>query len=326
MTVTFRPAERSGVPLWLSVAGGTGSGKTWSAMALAKGIAGGKRFAVCDTERGRASFYADTFDFDVFELGPPFSPERYQETVEAAEAHDYPVFVIDSMSHEWEGEGGLISEHDRLMGNDQAKNLSAWIKPKMAHRKMVNHLIQAKPHIILCFRAAERVEVVKENGRTKIVPKQTLSGLDGWVPITEKNLPFEATASFLLLASAPGIPHPIKLPEPLKGFVPLDRPLSEETGAALAEWAAGGKSNGQPAKPSAPPLTQETLQSLLAASMEAGVDATWKREKLREIGVENVPDNPTLATIKRLSEDQGTQLLSALNAVVDERESAGASS
>lgn len=242
--ITFRKAERANIGLLIMLAGGTGSGKSWSSMALAKGLAGGARFAFCDTERGRASMYADTFDFDVFDLEPPFGPDRYQEVVTAAEKADYPVLVIDSMSHEWEGQGGLLEEHDRLMGGNQSKNLQAWIKPKMAHRKFVNHVLQVKPHVIMCFRAAERVETERDgDGKLQIVPKKSPTGLDGWLPITEKNLPFEATASFLLMADRPGVPRPIKLPDPLRSLIPLDRPLDEASGAALAQWAAGASSD-----------------------------------------------------------------------------------
>ena len=72
----FKPAERKNVSLLVGLAGGTGSGKTMSAFRLAKGICGDKRFAVVDTENGRASHYADMFDFDVAELRAPFRPER----------------------------------------------------------------------------------------------------------------------------------------------------------------------------------------------------------------------------------------------------------
>lgn len=241
MTVTFNKVTRGNIGLLLMVAGGTGSGKTWSAMELAKGMALGKRFAVCDTERGRAAIYADQFDFDGFELDAPFTPERYLEVVLEAERLGYPVLVIDSMSHEWEGVGGLLDWHEQEMGGNQAKNLSAWIKPKGAHRAFVNRTLQAKPHIIMCFRAAEKVEAVRVNGKMEIKPKQSLTGLDGWLPITEKNLPYEATASFMLIADRPGLPHAIKLPDPLRPLIPLDRPLSAETGTALARWAAGAK-------------------------------------------------------------------------------------
>lgn len=240
MTVTFQKAQRSNIGLLLMLAGGTGSGKTWSGMELAKGMAGGQRFAVCDTERGRASMYADTFAFDVVDLDAPFTPERYLEIVLKAEEKGYPVVLIDSMSHEWEGPGGLLDQHDELMAGNQTKNLSAWIKPKMAHRKFVSRLLQASPHIIMCFRAAERVEAERDSsGKMVIVPKKSLTGLQGWLPITEKNLPFEATASFLLMAQKPGVPQPIKLPAPLRPVVPLDRPLTAEVGAQLAAWASG---------------------------------------------------------------------------------------
>lgn len=265
MTVTFNKATRGNIGLLLMIAGGTGSGKTWSAMELAKGMALGKRFAVCDTERGRAAIYADQFDFDSFELDAPFTPDRYLEVVLAAEAASYPVLLIDSQSHEWEGPGGLLDQHEQGMTENgrlvQSKNLSAWIKPKMAHRAFVNRTLQAKPHIIMTFRAAERVEMVEveENGRKKqkIIKKQSLTGLDGWLPITEKNLPFEATASFMLMADRPGLPHAIKLPDPLKPLIPLDRPLSDETGVALARWAAGDST--QPAAADMDILANELL-------------------------------------------------------------------
>jgi hypothetical protein len=91
------------------------------------------------------------------------------------------------------------------------------------------------------------------NGRIQIVPKATLTGLDGWIPISDKNLPFELTASFLLMADRPGIPKPIKLPEKLRAFVALDAPLDEETGARLGAWARGTESgaSSSPREPEA---------------------------------------------------------------------------
>jgi hypothetical protein len=239
MTITFRPAVREGVPLLLGLAGGTGSGKTWSAMVLAKGLAGDKRFAVIDTENGRAKHYADTFDFDHADLHAPFRPETYTEAIAAADKADYPVIVVDSMSHEWAGDGGMLDWHEQEMGGQESKKMTAWIRPKAAHRKMVTALLQVRAHVILCFRAEPKVDILRENGRMKVVPKASLVGLDGWMPISEKNLPFELTVSALLMADAPGVPKPIKLPEQLKPFLPLDRPIGEEAGVRLAQWAAG---------------------------------------------------------------------------------------
>jgi hypothetical protein len=247
MTFQLKKAIREQVNLIITLAGGTGSGKTVSAMRLATGLSGGKRFAVIDTENGRALHHADNFDFDCGQLRAPFSPMAYMEAIEAADAAGYPVIIVDSASHEHAGEGGLLDMHEseleRLAGSDYKRReqckMTAWIRPKGDHRRFVQKLLQVKAHLILCFRAESKIEVIKEDGKMKVVPKKSLVGLDGWVPICEKNLPFEATASFLLIADQPGIPHPIKLPDVLKPYFPPGQPIDEEAGRRVAAWAAG---------------------------------------------------------------------------------------
>jgi hypothetical protein len=242
---TFRPAVRSSVNLLVGLAGGTGSGKTFTAMRLASGIAGDRPFAVIDTEAGRASHYADQFRFDVGELRPPFSPEAYTAAILAADAAGYPVVVVDSMTHEWAGDGGCLdiqeAEFER-MGSRDAVKMASWIKAKGAHKSFMAKLLQVRCHLILCFRAEQKVEMIRdpETRKMVIVPKQSLTGLDGWIPVTEKNVPFELTASFLLTADAPGMPKPIKLQEQHRALFPLDQPISEESGRRIALWASGG--------------------------------------------------------------------------------------
>jgi hypothetical protein len=242
VSITFRPAVREKLPLLLGLAGGTGSGKTYSALELAKGIAQGARFAVIDSENGRASTYADQFDFDTADLRAPFRPQTYTDAILAADAAGYPVIVVDSASHEWYGDGGCLDWHDEIMGTDQRKNITAWIEPKKSHKRMVTRLLQTSAHVILCFRAEPKVEVETDSqGRMKVIPKASLTGLDGWIPIAEKNLPYELTASFLLMADRPGIPKPIKLPQPLEGLMPAPgNPLDATVGLAMAKWALGG--------------------------------------------------------------------------------------
>lgn len=249
MSFTFRKAIRENVGLIIMLSGGTGSGKTFSAMRLASGIAGSKPFAVIDTEAGRAKHYADQFTFDHGDLAPPFRPDAYAEAIMAADKAGYPVIVVDSVSHVWAGDGGVLDWQDdelaRMAGDDYAKRervkMAAWIKPKMAHKQMVQKLLQIRAHLILCARAEEKIEMVRKDGKLEVVPKVTPTGKDGWVPVCEKNLPFEATASFLLLASEPGIPHPIKLQEQHKALFPAGKPINEDSGKRIAEWAQGGK-------------------------------------------------------------------------------------
>jgi hypothetical protein len=266
MAFSFRPAARENVGLLIGLSGGTGSGKTYTAMRLAKGIAGDKPFAVIDTEAGRAKHYADRFRFDHGDLTPPFTPDRYAEAIAAADAAKYPVIVVDSTSHEWAGEGGILdwqeAELDRMAGNDWKKResckMAAWIKPKMSHKHMVQRLLQVRAHLILCFRAEPKVEIARDaNGKMEIREKQSLTGLNGWIPITEKNLPYELTASFLLMPDKPGVPHPIKLQEQHRALFPLDKPITEESGARLAAWASGGAAATPAQAPAAPAAASE---------------------------------------------------------------------
>jgi hypothetical protein len=232
-------------------------------MLIAKGLAGGKKFAVIDTENGRASMYADQFQFDVLDLKAPFRPQNYIDALAAAK--DYPVIVVDSASHEYAGDGGLLDWHDELLDTfvarakkagdsradwqiEDANTMRAWIEPKTEHKQLVTALLSMPAHVIFCFRAEPKIEIAKEGGKTVIRPKETMTGLHGWVPITEKNLPFEMTASFLLMADRPGVPMPIKLQQQHKPFFQLDKPITEECGRLIGAWADGGSVGklGQP--------------------------------------------------------------------------------
>lgn len=244
MTFQFKPAIRESVGLIIGLAGSTGSGKTYSAMRLASGIAGKKRFAVIDTEARRANHYADQFNFDHGDLKPPFEPEAYSEAIAAADQAGYPVIVVDSISHIWAGDGGMLEfqekELERLGGQNTVKLLS-WAKPKAAHKKFVARLLQLRAHLILCFRAEPKIEM-KLNEKTKkmeIVEKSSAAGYHGWMPICEKGLPFELTVSFMMMSENPGKPLPIKLQEQHRGIFKKGELLDEEAGKRVAAWATG---------------------------------------------------------------------------------------
>ena len=244
MTIQFAPAKREAIRLLVGVAGGTGSGKTYSALRLARGLAGSEPFGLIDTEHGRALQYADEFSFEHAALDPPFTPTRYLEALTIAAAR-FGVVVVDSGSHEWNGEGGVLDMADaefERMGSRESVRMAMWIAPKREHKAFVRELVRLDAHVILCLRAEPKVEMRKgAQGRWEVVPKATLpgAGLDGWIPVCDSMLPFECTASFLLMADAPGVPRPMKIPGAIAPLVPLDQPLSEAVGAELAAWAAG---------------------------------------------------------------------------------------
>lgn len=254
MTLEFRPAVRANVPLLIGVAGGTGSGKTLSALLLARGIAQGEPFAFIDTENGRGLHYADRFpEMQHGDLRAPFRPDAYVQAILAGHAHlvqvpkQKRVVVVDSFSHEWTGDGGCLDWVDEITGGDQKKNGAAWATVKPAHRRMMTKLLSLDAHVIVCLRAEYgKVDIVRKEGKTEFVPKRTLRGgsLNDWYPESEKAFPYELTVSFLLTADAPGVPLPLKLEDQHRPFVPLDAPLTEETGRRLAAWAAGASPSG----------------------------------------------------------------------------------
>ena len=264
MSIEFREATREKIGLIIGAMGGTGSGKTLSALIIARGLCGGddSKIALIDTEAGRALHYAPpkgqkpsqfTFGFRHADLHPPFTPEAYNEAIEAANAAGFQAIVVDSASHEYAGDGGLDDIHedelDRMAGDDDAKrdrlSIMAWKKPKSRHKKFVARLLQSRAHLILCFRAEEKLKISKvKNGeftKTVVTAPEDLPIIQRWVPVTEKRLPFELTLSLLFTADRPGIPIPIKLEEQHRAFVPLDKAINLEVGRALGAWARGGE-------------------------------------------------------------------------------------
>jgi len=292
-----RPAQREAIRLLVGVAGGTGSGKTYSALRLASGLTERQPFVLIDTEHGRALQYADEFGFDHVRLEPPFSPSRYLEAVRAQVAAGYGTIVIDSASHEWNGEGGVLDMADaefERMGSREAVRMAMWIAPKREHKAFVRELVRLPAHVILCLRAEPKVEMRKNaQGRMEVVPKSTLPGgsLDGWIPVCDSMLPFECTCSFLLMADAPGVPRPMKLPGALAPLVPLDSPLAETVGEALAAWAAGSNAPApadgpepSPGSPSEPPTpARQEPEHSLSEELDRAFYAVQDRLSIEQI-------------------------------------------
>lgn len=225
MTFEIKKATRKAIPAIICLYGKSGGGKTYSALKLAKGLGG--KICVIDTENGRASHYADEFDFDVIDLNPPFSPARYIEAIKTAQDAGYKAIVIDSISHEWEGTGGCLEMAEGKQG------LQAWAKPKAEHRKMMNMLLQSKSHIIFCARAKDDLEQVKVNGKTEIVNK-------GIIPIQEKNFPFEMLITFQMSDKGK-----VKIEKCIKGLensLIIDNFINENHGRIIANWIDKGES------------------------------------------------------------------------------------
>src|ERR1051325_2924746 len=151
-TFTDKPAYRESVPLLVGLTGVSGSGKTMSALRLASGIqrvTGGEIFGI-DSESRRMLHYADKFKFRHVQFDAPFGSLDYLAAVEHCVAQGAKVVIVDSMSHEHDGPGGMLECHEReverLSNGDRAKaervNFLAWAKPKAARRRFINTILQ----------------------------------------------------------------------------------------------------------------------------------------------------------------------------------------
>ena len=157
----FQRASKKQSKLRLLLEGPSGSGKTFSALTLASGL--GKKVAVLDTEKGSAQLYSSEFNFDVCELIPPYSPEKYTDAIKFAEEQGYDVLIIDSISHEWSAEGGCLDIQSKLGGKYQD-----WAKVTPRHNKFVESILQSGMHIIATARTKYDYGISQSGGKMKV--------------------------------------------------------------------------------------------------------------------------------------------------------------
>jgi hypothetical protein len=148
----FMKATRKRAKLRVLIASPAGGGKTTAALNISSGLGG--KTAVIDTERGSASLYSDSFEFDTLELQPPFSPERFIEAIRAAESAGYDNLIIDSATHEWDGSGGCLEINEMLAQSKYRGNTwSAWSETTPRHRAFIDAMLQSNMHVIITARS-----------------------------------------------------------------------------------------------------------------------------------------------------------------------------
>ena len=242
----FKPGIREQVPLLVGLMGPSGGGKTFSALRLATGMqrVGGGKIYVIDTEARRSLHYADDFDFEFLEFGEPFSPLEYLSRIQAAVDAGAGTIIVDSISHEHEGPGGVLEWHDKEVKRlGEHMTFPAWAKPKAARRRLIGTILTLKVNTIFCFRAKEKSEMGEDKNGKKTIDKL------GWMAIAGDEFVYELTTSILLPPNAQGVPDwtaelpgeraMIKRPKQFHELLRERRPLDEDHGEAMARWAAG---------------------------------------------------------------------------------------
>ena len=166
----FAKAVKHESKLRLAITGPSGSGKTYTSLAIAVALAGGKPVAVVDTEHGSASKYADLFTFDVVNMEAPFHPDRFVEMIREAAKAGYAVIVLDSLTHAWQGTGGMLDLVDEIAKRKTSGNgFAAWKDATPIQNRLVESIVGAPVHVIATMRSKQDyVQDKDDRGKTQI--------------------------------------------------------------------------------------------------------------------------------------------------------------
>lgn len=229
----FRKAERKRAKLRLAICGVSGSGKTYTSLKIAKGIGG--KIAMIDTEHGSGELYSDIEgmpEYDVVQLSAPFSPERYIQIIKEAEKQGYTTLIIDSLSHAWAGNGGVLDIVDKATKASRTNNsFAAWQDATPHQNKLIDTILRSNLHIICTMRSKSAYETVEQNGKKKIIKV-------GLEPIQRQGVDYEFTV--VLDLSVDG--HVAGISKDRTGLFDGKHFIADEdTGVKLLEWLNTGE-------------------------------------------------------------------------------------
>ena len=274
----FKKATRYKVPLKVALTGPSGSGKTYSALLLMRGIVGKKgRIALIDTEAGSASLYASLTDFDTLVITPPFTVEKYIRAMEAAIEEGYNGVVIDSISHVWAGEGGLLDQKSSLDARG-SNSFTSWGKITPLHEKFKSMILQSMVHVV-CTMRSKQDYILELNDKGKQAPRKV-----GLAPVQRDGIEYEFTTVFDI-----AMDH--------QAAVSKDRTnlfdnqifkITSKTGEKLTKWLDGGvdipDANNPESSPDTPPTPEARPTFNKRVTVEAkrlGKDLKWIKATMK---------------------------------------------
>lgn len=268
MTWTHKAAIGGNHRLRLGIGGASRSGKTYSALTIATGmirVLGGEIFLI-DTDNEFALDYGDDFNFQHVDFKPPYTPERYQSAVEYCVEQNASVIIVDQVTNEHTGQGGILERQQEVEKDLAAKwkttrekvKGSSWNEAKtIPHGKFVSYITRVKQPMIFNFRAKDKIKIVKdERGKQEWIHC-------GYTPICTEQFDYEMTAMLILPPNSDGKPDRelSEIRKPLRGIISVDQQINESMGERLAEWAKGGSSQPLPSGPK--PATKDQLSRIM---------------------------------------------------------------
>lgn len=250
----IRKAQRKKAKLRLGIAAPSGAGKTYSALLLAFGMGG--KVGVIDTEHGSADLYADLGDYDIIAIEAPYTVPKYLQAIKAFEAAGYTTIIIDSLTHAWAGDGGLLDKQGKIADSGKANGFAAWRTITPEHNALVEAMLKSPCHVIATMRAKQEY-VLETNERGKQTPKKV-----GLAPVQRDGMEYEFTV--MLDIDMAHVASASKDRTSL--FDGRYFKVSQDTGAELLAWLESGEELPQK-------VSMAERDDLLAAMAEAGLSA-----------------------------------------------------
>jgi hypothetical protein len=223
--MTLRKATRQKSKIRLGLSAVSGGGKTYSALLIASGMTTWDKIAIIDTENGSADLYSHLGDYNVLTLTAPYEPEKYTQAIKACEDAGMEVIVIDSITHEWDGDGGCLEIQAKAGGRYQD-----WAKVTPRHIKFIQAILKSKCHVITTVRRKQDYEMTKEGNKVEV--KKV-----GLKEVTREGFEYELTANLEIelnhLATASKDRTGLFVDKP--AFMP-----SAATGKLILDWCNSG--------------------------------------------------------------------------------------
>jgi hypothetical protein len=275
--MSFKKATRDNIWAKILLISPSGGGKSYSALTLAEGIAEAikndkgedARVAMIGTESSRDRYYAKEFDYDLMQLKPPFTPESYVKGIDEAIEEGYKVLVIDSMTHEWSGQGGALDIHSKIPGN----SYTAWNKVTPRHNKFIDKIIESEIFVIATVRGKDEYVLEEVNG--KQVPRKVALGYE-----QRKDTEYLFTCAFNIdqdthLASA--------VKDNTHIFENKNDILTKKDGHKVYEWATGGDLDEK---------LEEVKKSIEEGKTKQALNEEKEAKELAKNKKKSVPEKP----------------------------------
>lgn len=282
----IRKAERKKAKLRMGLVASSGAGKTYSALKIAFGLGG--KVGLIDTEHSSGDLYANMGDYDIIDIIAPYTIDKYLNAIKSFEKAGYDVIIIDSLSHAWAGDGGLLDKQGKIADSGKGNSYTAWRNITPEHNSLIEAMLSSPAHIIATMRAKTEY-VMETNDKGKQMPKKV-----GMAPVQRDGMDYEFTVVFDIDSK-----HHASASKDRTGMFDGEIfKIDENTGVQLLEWLNTGVDAEAMYQAVLNGIEQSETVDLLKSNVESALQILPEslHEKIKEVKIkryrELVPSQP----------------------------------